>query len=361
VSVQRVVVLGAGQRVRDTILPALAALPDHYVVDGVFARSEKTIEARGVPYQTESFDNLTAARLDGVALVDLCVAKHAVPLVLRRLQACDPQRLSLMIETPVLLFKQLGALSLLDAFAAVHVSEDTSTLPWVETLAAARSAGLLGPPQRIVFAGSAWRYHGLAMTRTLLQSETIRSASRRREGPDAARVTLNMASGAVAEIIEPRDYKTGHWLLHNAPAGTPAASITGAAGEDDVLVTDAAQPSNGALQLQLVLDGRRCRGFRIGDVITELEPAESTLLGPVDGDATPTFLTDRLKAVGLMRLLCDMHAGRGGYPLELGLDDMLVDYLLEKLGRWRPSPFTSLRSSLGRRLLPTALKLVSRA
>jgi len=355
VSLQRVVVLGAGQRVRDTILPALAALPEHFVIDGVFARSEKTIEAQGVAYQTESFENLTAARLDGVDLVDLCVAKHAVPLVLRRLQECGPDRIQLLIETPVLLFKQLGSLSLLDAFAAVHVSEDTSTLPWVETLSAARAAGMLGPPRRLLFDCSAWRYHGLAMTRTLLDCATIRRATRRRDSAQRVRVKLHMVSGSVGEIIEPRDYTSGHWLLHSAPAG---GSVRAAG--DDVLVTDAAHPLQGALQLQTVVDARRCQGFRIGDVTTRLEPAESTLLGPVAVDDTATFLTDRLKGVGLMRMLRSLHAGNEGYSLELGLDDMLVDYLLEKLGYWRPSPITSLRSSIGRRLLPFALKLVSR-
>lgn len=354
-SVQRVVVLGAGQRVRDTILPALAALPGRFVIDGVFARSEKTIEARGVAYQTESFDNLTATRLEGVDLVYLCVAKHAVPLVLRRLQECGPDRIQLLIETPVLLFKQLGSLSLLDAFAGVHVSEDTSSLPWVETLAEARAAGLFGPPRQLLFDRSAWRYHGLAMTRTLLDCATIRRASRRRDSAQALRVKLHMLSGAVGEIIEPRDYTSGHWLLQSAPAGGSVRAVG-----DDVLVTDAADPLQGALQLQTVIDGRRCRGFRIGDVTTGLEPAESDLLGPVAAADTATFLTDRLKGVGLMRMLCSLHAGNGGYALELGLDDMLVDYLLEKFGCWRPSPITSLRSSIGRRLLPSALKLVSR-
>lgn len=355
-SPRRLVVLGAGQRVREAILPAVAALPQRWVVDGVFARSEKTIDARGVSYRTESFDALSKARLDGVELVYLCVAKHAVPLVLRRLVECDVGRLQLLVETPVLLFKQLGALTLFDAFAAVHVSEDTSTLPWIETLAAARAAGLLGAPRRVVFEHSAWRYHGLAMTRTVLGCDTIVRAARKGREVDKGRVTLHLANGAQGEIIEPRDYSSGHWVLHCALAHGRDAGDT-----DDVLVTDAAHGLPGALRLQPLIEGGRCRGFRLGEITTELSAAESELLGDVPLDATATALTDRLKAVGLMRLLTALHEGRGGYPLELGLDDMLVDYLLEKCGRWRRTPLTSLRSPVGRAVLPRVLKLLSRA
>lgn len=384
-SVRRLLILGAGQRVRETILPAVAALPERWVVDGVFARSEKTIDARGVPYQTESFDTLSKARLDGVDLVYLCVAKHAVPSVLRRLVGCDPRKVQLLIETPVLLFKQLGAHSLFDAFQSVFVSEDTSTLPWVETLTAAQSAGLLGAPQRVVFEHSAWRYHGLAMTRTLLQCDTIVRARRQGREVDKGRVTLHMASGALGEIVEPRDYATGHWMLHCRPAGgaggTTAAAdaggrrpqlVTDAGGlgpqlETDVgqhgeqLVTDAALRPAGALHLSPLITGSRCVGFQIADIVTELTGAESALLGDVPADVTATALTDRLKAVGLMRMLVDMHEGRGGYPLELALDDMMVDYLLEKLGRWRRTPLSSLRSPGGRVLLPRLLNLLSRS
>jgi len=362
VSVRRLLILGAGQRVRETILPAVAALPERWVVDGVFARSEKTIDARGVSYQTESFDTLSKSRLDGVDLVYLCVAKHAVPLVLRRLVACDPGQVQLLIETPVLLFKQLGAYPLFDAFRSVFVSEDTSTLPWVETLRAAQEAGLLGAPQRVVFEHSAWRYHGLAMTRTLLRCDTITRARRVGRQIDKGRVVLHMANGAVGEIVEPRDYATGHWVMHCAPA-TSDGDVTAApaaAGGAQQLVTDATQRPAGALHLSPLFTGSRCTGFQIGDITTDLSAAESALLGDVSPDVTATALTDRLKAVGLMRMLADLHEDRGGYPLQLGLDDMMVDYLLEKLGRWRRTPLSSLRSPTGRALLPRVLKLLSR-
>lgn len=373
-SARRLLVLGAGQRVRETILPAVAALPERWVVDGVFARSEKTIEARGVSYQTESFDTLSKARLDGVDLVYLCVAKHAVPSVLRRLVACDPGRVQLLIETPVLLFKQLGAYPLFDAFHSVCVSEDTSTLPWVETLNAARTAGLLGAPQRVVFEHSAWRYHGLAMTRTLLQCHAIAAAKRQGREVDKGRVILRMADGTVGEIVEPRDYATGHWALHCGSASSaggmtavPAAGghsqqlVNDAEEHNGQLVTDAAQRPDGALHLSPLITGTRCMGFQIGDITTDLTAAESELLGDVASDVTATGLTHRLKAVGLMRMLTDIQEGRGGYPLELGLDDMMVDYLLEKFGRWRRTPFTSLRTSGGRALLPRVLRLLSRS
>ncbi|MFT7462113.1 MAG: hypothetical protein ACI9EF_000450 [Pseudohongiellaceae bacterium] len=350
-SERRLLVLGAGQRVKETILPAVLALKGRWALDGVFARSEKTIESRGVEYRTESFDDLDAARLAGVDLVYLCVAKHAVPAVLRKLVGCDPRRVQLLIETPVLLFKQLGAYELFGAFDSVFVSEDTSTLPWMTTLRDAEAAGLIGAPQTMVFDHSAWRYHGLAMTRTVLQCDTIVSAKRVGKEIDKGRVVLHMANGSVGEIVEPRDYSTGSWQLR---CGADSSGKT-------QLVTDAAAGPPGSLQLIPMIHGSRCHGFRLGDVTTALDERESELLGDVSAEATTTALTHRLKAVGLMTMLVDIHEGRAGYPLALGLDDMMVDYLLEKFGRWRRSPLTSLRSGAGRALLPRLLKLASRS
>jgi hypothetical protein len=66
-----------------------------------------------------------------------------------------------------------------------------------------------------------------------------------------------------------------------------------------------------------------------------------------------------MKRIGLLRLFRGIHEGRGAYPLLSGLDDMLVDYHLEKVGRYVANPMTSARGA-ARPLLDAALGLVSR-
>ena len=89
-------------------------------------------------------------------------------------------------------------------------------------------------------------------------------------------------------------------------------------------------------------------------LITTPEEAESQLVTKVYpvGD----LVNRGPKSLAALRLLKRIEAGRGAYPLEEGLDDMLVDYHLEKLGFYVANPLTSQRSALGR----AALKLLTR-
>jgi hypothetical protein len=66
---------------------------------------------------------------------------------------------------------------------------------------------------------------------------------------------------------------------------------------------------------------------------------------------------DDLKRVGFLRLLAAIRDGRGGYPVADAIDDMVVDYHLEKLGRYRDNPLTSPRYALGRLALSTLTRL----
>jgi len=60
-----------------------------------------------------------------------------------------------------------------------------------------------------------------------------------------------------------------------------------------------------------------------------------------------------MKRVGFLRLLRAIAAGRGAYVVAAGIDDMVVDYYLEKLGFWRSNALTNPRATLGRTLLET--------
>ena len=66
-----------------------------------------------------------------------------------------------------------------------------------------------------------------------------------------------------------------------------------------------------------------------------------------------------MKRIGLLRLFRGLAEGRPGYPLTSGLDDMLVDYHLEKLGRYVANPLTSAGGAL-RPVIEGALGLVDR-
>src|SRR6185503_4569461 len=98
-------------------------------------------------------------------------------------------------------------------------------------------------------------------------------------------------------------------------------------------------------------------GLRLGDDVEAFDDDERALLA---GDAPELGLTARMEAwkrVGFLRLLRSVARGAGGYPLADALEDMVVDYHLEKLGRYRATPLTDPRRPLAQGLL----RLLTRA
>ncbi|MBI5434574.1 MAG: hypothetical protein HZA52_17215 [Planctomycetes bacterium] len=81
--------------------------------------------------------------------------------------------------------------------------------------------------------------------------------------------------------------------------------------------------------------------------------------GPA-ASAGVTARMESMKRVGFLRLLESIDSGDGGYPLASGLDDMLVDYLLEKTGRWSSNALVSIDSSLARSLYTLLSRVAGR-
>ena len=336
-----VMVIGAGQRILNAVLPAFFSLPADYEVRGVFGRSEREENVGGAPVKVRPLNSLRIEELDEDTLLYSCVSKSAVPRVLAQLLALGAGRCELLIDTPVLLFKQLGNLALLKRFAKVSVAEDCSTLPWIPLVHRALDAGLIGAPDELQLDRSAWRYHGLAMARTLWRAPRVRRA--RREGAvESGRILLDFGAGRRAVIQVPRDYVNGR-LLWSGSAGT--------------LGCGADLPEDAAALVFECVDGR-ARGFRLGELREELALEESALLGPIDEHDTPVARTHDLKRVGLRRLL--QRLPELGYPLERGLEDSAADFLLEKFHRWRPTPLTSPAGAVGSALLGLALRPIAR-
>lgn len=325
-SARRVWIVGAGKRVRETALPAFASLPRSFEVAAVLARSARPIEAAGRRFDVRVLGELSRDEPRAGDLVYVAVGKDALPDVLAGLRRFDRARLELLIDTPVLRMKHLRHASLLEGFERASVAEDTCWLPWYETARAA-----VGKPHRIVFDRSAYAYHGLAQAKALASASRIVRASRHKHGTIAKRM-LDLDDGCRVLIVEPRDYRAGRVVVEGERGTVADRVITG---------------ESGVLLEPLVEDGA-CVGFRAGSVVTRLSREESDLTrGDPDG-ASVTARMESMKRIGFRRLLESVAAGRGAYPLADGLDDMAIDWFLERFGRWRRSALTDPRSALAR-------------
>jgi hypothetical protein len=338
---RKVLILGSGQRIVNAALPAFEALPELYSVEGVIARKEKTIATKNGIQKVEPISRLDNERIAAIDLIFICVSKAAVPTVLEHLGKLEVSRTDLLIDTPVLLFKHLSHFKKFEPFRNVWVAEDMSTLPWLDTLDLVRESESLGDPKSLTLYQSAYAYHGLALAKTLLGGAPIKSAKRRHTGGNSSVRKLNLASGKTCLIHDPRDYNSGHFSLHFTDV-----TICDRPHRDHMHIDGIVEEQNGEL---------RYVGFQIegknGAHETRMEPYESELFGPVEPakrDASVIAHMDAFKRVGFARLLTNIHAGKGAYPLIEAIDDMWIDYVVEKTGRWFSCPMSSARSGLAR-------------
>lgn len=357
---KRAIVIGLGKRVREATLPAFERCTDLWDVTEVYAKNARVETVAGRTRSVKPLGELDGAALDGVDLIYLAVGKDVVPRVLDHLVALQVARIDLLIDTPVVRFKHFRHAKKLEAFRNTWVPEDCAVLPWFDTVSLAAREGLTGSPHTVHFHRAAYAYHAFASAKALLSAGRVRRGVRRasptlgplrevdfaRTGPSPFGSVDPSPPDAAATMIsvEPRNYAEG-WIRIEGPQGS---------------ITDAPDENPGATHLESQVANGHVTGFRLGDLITELDDAESALTeGALPGQRV-IALQEPMKRVGLLRILRGVHAGQGAYPLLDGLDDMVVDYHLEKFGRYLANPFTSARSPLARGLLSGISRVAGR-
>ncbi|MBK7644878.1 MAG: hypothetical protein IPJ19_17860 [Planctomycetes bacterium] len=340
-SARRVLVVGSGARVRETALPAFTSMSSGFELADIRARTEKRIECKDACFSVGQFSALAEQHLEGVDLVYVAVGKGAVPQVLARLAQLRPERFDLLLDTPVLQFKQFRHVPLLERFRNAWVAEDCTELPWIEPARAAIAHGELGAVSEARFLRSAYGYHGIAIAKKLFGA-TVTRACRKVKAHATIERELHLSTGQRVLLVEPRDYATGHMVI---------------LGETARLTDAPEREGSKALALVPLLEHNECVGFRAGAGTSWLDEDETLLMLGDDPGLRTTARMAGMKRVGFLRLLRSIAAGRGGYPVREGLDDMLIDYALQKFGRWISSPFTSVHSAPARALFSSVSRI----
>jgi len=343
VSARRVLVVGSGVRARETALPAFGSMSSGCEIADIQPRTAKRIECKPSSFDVGEFAALREKDLDGIDLVYVAVGKLAVPEVLGRLAELGPQRFDLLLDTPVLQFKHFRHVHLLERFRNTWVAEDCAELPWIEPARIAIAHGELGEASGARFVRSAYGYHAIAIAKRLFGAR-VASATRKIKAHATVERELRLSNGIRVLVVEPRDYASGHMV------------IQGSTGR----LSDAPEREAKALPLLPLLEYNECVGFRAGAGTSWLDEDESLLMLGDDPGARVTARMAGMKRVGFLRLLRSICAGRGGYPVREGLDDMLIDYALLKFGRWIATPLTSVHSAPARALFSGVSRIAGR-
>jgi len=203
------------------------------------------------------------------------------------------------------------------------------------------ASGVLGDLDELVLWKSGYAYHGLATAKTILGAGGIRRARRKPVENGLFERSLHLDNGARATIVEPRDYNLG-WV-----------QVIGSKGS----LCDQARETPSTLHMEVAVQGGLCRSVRVGDHVAELDEAEASLTAEDPEGASVIARQEAMKRVGLLRVLRNVRDGGMGYPLEAAVEDTVVDYWLERLGRYRATPLTDPGAPLARALLSVLSRL----
>jgi len=345
-SKKKILIIGAGKRVQSTVLPVLEKLEECVEIAGLLARSTRKIESIGRSFSVESIEALDEGILSGVDLIYMAVTKAQVPAVLQRLTPFELNSVELLIDTPVLCFKHYYRHGLLSAFKNTWATEDCCFLPWFDVVDLARNQDPIGDIQEVEFDRSAYKYHGLATLKQLLGCRSIVRAFRKQNKTGGVVRTIHFSNGKVGRVIEPRDYTIG------------TTTLKGGRG----MLTDRMNYAGDRCLLEPIVKGSSWTGFRIQDLTVFLGDAEVDLLntGAIVEATTIASRMEGSKRVGLYRLFKQILDGAGGYPYLEALDDMVIDYYLDRLGFYRSNPLMSIKSPIGSRLLHSITRLAGR-
>jgi predicted dehydrogenase len=180
----RVLIVGAGRRVRNNFLPALACLGSQFRVEALVSPTPVRRAALAAQWGVASWDSIADIELAGIDVVAISVPTSENAGVLRALLP-HADRLRLVIDTPIAWTPReyAACAPLLDRFPRLTVAEDYMNFPSFALAREATGRGLIGEVKWLTLNNIGYFYHGLALIRSFAGFAKVRSSRPRDRRP----------------------------------------------------------------------------------------------------------------------------------------------------------------------------------
>ena len=308
----RVLVVGAGRRAKETLLPAVYCSSDHIDLVGVCARSRRVIELLGGRFVTTTrlVSDIDMSQVDAVVVA---VSIDQVPNLLAELSR-RVARPTLMLDTPGLAPQHLGAAGLFKRFPAVLACEDTFALPPYVLARRLLNEGAIGRLRKVYLVHSGYRHHAIAGLKQLTGAQHPKRVSITRWSPWCADIHVALPGGVRAQIVEPRRYDSG------------ATMIVGTRG----FITDYPIDHPKVIRLGYLMEDGRYLGLTLGDdPVARTDLDEAFAKGLEGAPLEAPSLMNQMKIRGFMELLGGLAdpASPFRYPaVEAIADDLVIRF-----------------------------------
>lgn len=334
----KVGIIGAGKRVRQTILPAILALADRAEVVGIHSRTPRKIKL------PDGSERLSIAGQDDLSLGDIdvlivAVGTNSILPVLRGLQTKrNKAGVALVMDTPPLNISHYWRLNLFKGFKRVEVGEDWTRLSPIIAAKEIIGLGKIGELRSIVLDRMGYRYHGMATVKTLASVKSVIWVRRCARGGGTFETTVKLRKNLVATMVEPRNYDKGRIL------------ISGTSGTISVFQPNTENKS----EFEILYSDKRQGWYHPISINGEVRNPDriEQVMGSLPSDYLPdNSPINLLKIHGYARFLEDIFNKVECYPISSGLYDYLSIAMAEKSGHFRDFSLSNSRNSFIHRLL----------
>ncbi len=210
---KKVVVIGAGKRVINNILPALIHGRELFEVVGIYARSCRTIAIGKHTFNVEKFGKEAKDGIKDCDTIIVCVSASQVPTILNAVSQMGGANKELFIDTPVLVGRDIRKAKIIDLFSSVYVLEDWLGLAPITAIKEIVKNGGVGKVEYNIFHHSGYRNHALAAIRSLTNSTCLRNIALQRMNANVLEFNMVDSSGSRTRLLEPRNYEDGKILI----------------------------------------------------------------------------------------------------------------------------------------------------
>ena len=330
--------IGAGGRIKQTVLPAVWALGDKAEIVQVHSRTPQKVDLPDGS-AIDTVTSLSELDLETVDAIVIAVGTNSIRSVVDELRAkSGKENVTIIMDTPPLRVSDIRRFGIFNGFGGVAVGEDWITLSTILACKRIIDSGEIGDLRSIRLDHLSYRYHGLAALKELASVKTVSSIRRRSLGGDFFETKVKLKRNVVATTVDPRDYENGRML------------IVGTRG----FISDFEMLSGSGTGFQIGYPETSTGWFQPITINNELQPADeverymATL--PYEQLLDKSRI-NRLKIRGYARLLEDIASGFANYPIREGLYDYFAITMAEKFGRFRDVSISRNQNSLFRRLM----------
>lgn len=210
---KNVLIVGSGNRVQKTILPAILCLKDIYTLCGVYSRKQKILINDSRFGIIKTIRNLSLIDFQSLDIIIVAITTENVPELLALLSSFNTKHIRLLLDTPVLRIKHLWALKYFKLFKEVYISEDYISMKVYDMAKQIIKSGKIGNLRHIYLFHSGYKHHALAIIKNLASLNYISLMHVEKRGNNITETKIRLPNGVSATILGPRDYSIGRFLI----------------------------------------------------------------------------------------------------------------------------------------------------